>query len=169
MKQKSFKKIKWSTKEQPALNPISKDLYETVVENKYEWVADNRKYEITIPEGFVCDGNSSPRIGRGIIRPDGINRLAGLVHDALYRSGGGQKNSHLKVRVYYLYHKAVDYNEGRWFFADLSRKQCDQMYRAIGLFTAQTRRDRMAINFSYRMLRVFGKKHFGSKKPPYAK
>jgi hypothetical protein len=168
VKEASFKKIEWETDEQPALYPITKDLYRTVVENVYAWVANGKQYTLTIPVGFVCDGNSSPKIGRGIIRPDGINRLAGLIHDALYRSAGNTKNFDLGVELirFRPIKTRITDSSKYYYTCSFSRKQCDQMYKAIGLRTAQTKKDRRAIKFSYIMLRIFGKKHFGSMKPP---
>jgi hypothetical protein len=46
------------------------------------WDAPDLK--VTIPDGFVTDLASIPRIFRNILDVDGVSRFAAILHDALY-------------------------------------------------------------------------------------
>jgi hypothetical protein len=62
---------------------------------------------MTVPQGFICDGASVPRILWGIKPPDGLHRAAAVAHDWLYA------------------------NKGRFNFGTFSRKECDEVFRTL--------------------------------------
>ena len=78
------------TFKQPNITPITRKLYRLEEDYCYRWKHSGNHYRITVPAGFQYDGNSVPRIIWTLagIRPDGLNRAAGLVHDFIYRYCG---------------------------------------------------------------------------------
>jgi hypothetical protein len=89
--------------EQPDLRPIGKGKYELHEAWSYVWEKDEILRAIVIPQGFISDGASAPRIlwtFTGII-PDGLVRAGALCHDFLYVNGGIlPENSYQQVALY---------------------------------------------------------------------
>jgi hypothetical protein len=55
----------------------------------YQWLHEGYLYRITVPEGFVCDGNSVPWFARPWIPGDwSLGVAAVVVHDWLYAHKG---------------------------------------------------------------------------------
>jgi hypothetical protein len=67
---------------------------------------------ITVPEGFVFDLSSVPRVFWGLIAPFELSAAAPLLHDFLYRSGGKPAGATAPPREY-------------------SRKDVDRIFREI--------------------------------------
>lgn len=88
---------------------------------------------ITVPEGFVFDGESIPVWLQGLVKPFGQSKRGACVHDYLYRNGG--------------YHTA----DGQ--LKPVTRKQADKVYfelvRAKGLPSWQA-------NLRWGVLRLVG-------------
>lgn len=91
--------------EQPDIRPISNGVYRLKVPYLYE----TPEHYIIVPEGFLHDGASVPRLFWTIsgLTPDGLHRAASLIHDYLYENFGKTKH-----RLY-------------------SRKECDQIFKDI--------------------------------------
>ena len=115
---------------------------------------------IDIPEGFVSDKRSAPRILWAARPRDGRSEVASLIHDALYRTAGNTKNPDIGVECVT---NVPDYGTKITF----SRKACDQIYKYVYGQTAPEMADEAKRDYFW--LRVFGWMHFGSNKPPAAR
>jgi hypothetical protein len=77
---------------QPRNIPISADKYRLVENYEYRWYSKNssKDFRIIVPEGFIYDGASIPRVVWSIsgLRPDGLIRAAACIHDWIYRYSG---------------------------------------------------------------------------------
>jgi hypothetical protein len=160
MKIKTIDSIMFYTpKKQPSSRPISDDLFHLCGEHFYHmqiWTKNKwHTLEITIPDLFLWDKRSVPKMLRAIRPRDGLCELAALIHDALYRTAGASKNKDLGVVL------TVDNAP-----ATLARKACDQLYKHVYNDTknlsSEPERD-------YFWLRLLGKRHFGKRTPPSQK
>ncbi|HRQ90396.1 MAG TPA: DUF1353 domain-containing protein [Bacteroidia bacterium] len=83
-----------SSIEQPDLRPVSsrgaRTLYRLRQAHCIEWIYGLDCWRVSIPEGFLCDGASCPRLLWSVtgIAPDGVHRMAALHHDFLYEHRG---------------------------------------------------------------------------------
>lgn len=78
---------------QPNIIPIGSRLYVLADTWTYRWYPKETldvESLITVPEGFVYDGASIPRITWSLfgVTPDGVHRAAALVHDWIYTFDG---------------------------------------------------------------------------------
>jgi hypothetical protein len=147
---------------QPDMRPVkSKDdvLYRLEKSYSIKLCIDGERYNIRVPQGFYTDGQSSPKIFWSLFRPDGIVRLAALIHDALYRSEGGlqfpiKRGLNRGKTIYVL--KGLNPTV-------LKRKTCDAIYRTLyNLMGIDVSRK---AGLGYLILRVFGGRYFGSIMP----
>jgi hypothetical protein len=103
-------------------------------------------YDLTIPKGFISDGNSVPKWLSWFMRRDGLVRGPSVVHDFLYKCEGWGDF----VTIY----------QGDKDLNFLTRKQCDQLYKkllikaGISSFKAKS---------AYCGVRSFGWMYWGSK------
>lgn len=148
---------------QPSIIPVKKGIYQLEKGVTYWFHAKTldgytRTYTVSIPTGFYSDGQSSPRFLWWYMRPDGLVRIAALIHDALYRSRGGLEipikggmNDGVVVKV-----------KIGSRYVNFSRKSCDMVYRAFYVaYVGNKRKARMG----YIALRIFGGRHFGEPMP----
>ena len=137
---KSFKEIYWINQPEFPVTPIpndkdpSEDLYKTDKDIGPEFRAEIRgqtqvmKCRIEIDKGYIGNGRSSlfrlrvwPLNDIWVGRPqDGMCRNAWVIHDPLYETKGNMRHGFKGVRFYC-----------NGAPARLSRKACDQLYRAI--------------------------------------
>ncbi len=123
------------------------------VKNKKYW------FWIKVFPGFICDGQSSPRLVWGITRPDGPVRIAAFLHDACYRTGGfTRKNNHCFITA------NTEPLAKFGFRVKLSRLACDQIYRDVFIQTGGKIFKNRAL-LGYFSLRLFGQKYFGQSAP----
>lgn len=75
---------------QPRLCPINNQQYYLEEPYIHEWVYKGTTYRVIVPEGFITDGASIPRIFWSLagLKPDGLYRAAALVHDFFYQYRG---------------------------------------------------------------------------------
>ncbi len=95
--------------------------YKLVEAYPYSWVhTDKVQRVITVPEGFLYDGASVPRLVWSLsgITPDGLIRAAALVHDFIYRHEGRLPRNSYGVLLNDRY---VDYSDHRWQRVDADR------------------------------------------------
>jgi len=81
----------------PRIKVIGDRLYKLIGDYPIVWEHDGQWHKITVPDGFVCDGNSVPWFGRPLIPGDWTLGLdAVLAHDFLYyRKGRLYEREHL--------------------------------------------------------------------------
>ena len=154
---------------QPDIRPISQNIYKLYESVTYKiWVKAilNKRdasflMNITIPAGFFSDGQSVPQFLWWFMRPDGLVRIAALSHDALYRARGGKEtpivggiNNGISINV--------ERTKDKQPLA-LTRKQCDLIYLAF--YKKYAPKEKNKARIGYRMLRLFGKRHFGGPIP----
>lgn len=73
----------------PRIKVLGDRLYKLVDDYRIVWEHEGKWHMLTIPAGFVCDGNSVPWFGRPLIPGDwtlGIEAV--LAHDYLYHKRG---------------------------------------------------------------------------------
>lgn len=154
---KKFDYVQWEPNQpQPDIRPVGdcKDrlymLYEDVVYNFIGVFGKHTGYfQLSIDFGFICDGQSSPRLFWFLFRPDGVVRIGALSHDALYRTKGGKfRSPYVKI-----------FCDGKRCY--LGRKACDQIY----LYSYLSCGGGEKAEFGYRMLRAFGWYYFGKDTP----
>ncbi len=170
-------KITYVSTELPNITAISKEVHQTVFPIVVRFDEGGILYEIRIEPGFKTDLQSSPEFVKKIFRTDGPHRLACIVHDAAYRTEGFRRNFGVMekyrepetigatLRQYYIGSKTKK--------AKMSRKSCDQLYRALYMRSIETldtpkrlrRTLRNKCRFGYAVLRMFGAKHFGGPIP----
>lgn len=125
----------------PSVRPLPEHRWVLLAEYTHTWVHEGVEYSLSIPEGFVFDFASVPRIVWALISPMDLGAAPPLVHDWMY---------HLRGRTPML----VD---GRVRVPKWSRKDADRLFarmmREAGV--AKWRR-RMA----YRAVRLFGGRPF---------
>jgi len=120
----------------------------------YVWEKEGRIFSISVREGFIYDGLSVPRIGWSVsgLRPDGLGRAGGLIHDEIYRKGG--KGCDLRL-------KDAD-NMWQENKEPIRRKDADRLFCRILRESGVEKGPRRTM---YRMVRLFGKFHFGKPCP----
>lgn len=69
---------------QPCITPISPREYRLDHDWTVEFELKGLKHEITVPQGYITDGASVPRILWPLVRPDGLVRAGSVLHDYLY-------------------------------------------------------------------------------------
>jgi len=81
----------------PKIKVLGDRAYQLTESWRILWKHEGSWHKITIPEGFICDGNSVPWFGRPLIPGDwtlGVEAV--LVHDFLYhRQGRLEDGEHL--------------------------------------------------------------------------
>jgi hypothetical protein len=102
--------------------------------------------------GLVVDGCSYPRAVWSLlgVTPDGLNRAAGVIHDALYRSRGRSSED---IRIW---------TERGRFDTHVSRKVADKIFLAE---LEKTHKYKWVDKLSYGVLRAFGGLHWGGPNP----
>lgn len=163
---KSFKKLLPLKFEQPDITPIGETRKGPIYTLDHDvwahfvgaWKVGKKfttsEFEIFIAQGAKSDGVSSPRILRSVsgITVDGVNRMAGQLHDASYRSKGWAK----KVEYRTFIRCGLDDK------VKLGRKACDQIYREFSRVGGSLR-----YKLAYFGLRTGGWAHFGKKAPGF--
>lgn len=96
-------------------------------------------YDLTVEEGYVCDGASVPRIAWWFMPPDGLHRAASYLHDRFYDEQGNVGSIHF------------------------SRVQCDIMFYDL-MVQAGVAPWRAWIAFSF--VRMFGQSAWWSQDDP---
>ncbi len=114
----------------------------------YDWLHEETRYLISVPEGFEYDGASVPRICWSIsgILPDGLVRAGALIHDWLYAHGGMLPGKSF-FRLDHL-RRWESVPSARW-----SRKAADRMFGRLLREAGVSRRRRRA---AYLAVRAFG-------------
>lgn len=111
---------------QPHNVPVSARGYKLAHDYTYQWKIGRESYRINIPEGFLYDGASVPRLVWTItgLRPDGLLRAAATVHDFLYEHKG-----YMPKGAYQLWDDGMD----EWVDAKKkwSRKSADKMFARL--------------------------------------
>lgn len=95
----------------------------------YIWAADGHAWRIDVPEGFIFDGASVPRILWSLtgLTPHGELESAALIHDFLYRYGG-----HLPQLSFWRVPQQSAATECWAPFAHVwTRQQCDRLFARI--------------------------------------
>lgn len=87
------------------LRAVPPNKWKLLIQFTYTTVITNEPYLIVIPEGFINDLASIPRIFRSIVPQIGKHRGAAVVHDYLYSRKGKMKGG-----------------------VTLTRKQCDKIF-----------------------------------------
>lgn len=110
---------------EPVLLENGQEGYKLDENYPYSWYTKGLQRIITVPEGFLYDGASVPRIVWTLsgVLPDGLIRAAALVHDFIYRNKGKlPKNSYGSIieGVY------VDFSAHHW-----KRKDADKLFARI--------------------------------------
>jgi hypothetical protein len=170
-----FVSVAWTmnkNKDMPDIRPIDERIYKLYAPVEYRWLAsfkakkgcpnDTSMFRVSISEGFICDGQSVPSIFWSIVKmtPDGICRMAALVHDLLYRTEGGKKDTNVPYELNII----GQYDEP--LSLTLGRKACDQMYKAIYIDCAAGNVDEIdRATLGYNILRLAGGMHFGGPVP----
>lgn len=73
----------------PHVKILGDRLYQLTQDYRIVWEHEDQWHKITVPEGFVCDGNSVPWFGRPIIPGDWtLGMEAVLAHDFIYARKG---------------------------------------------------------------------------------
>lgn len=117
--------------DQPDVYSLYKDTNYCLRGNySYIWRFNKETYKIVVPNGFVYDGTSVPRILWSIfgIYPDGIHRPASLLHDYIYKNMG-----HMP------YKSSMVFFNGDWVVGEYTWKRRDvdrlfcRMLRELGV------------------------------------
>lgn len=166
---KQFEQILWTPwQEQPDVRPEHhpkiNPFYRSPQETSFTWIGvynkDARFFKLDISKNFFIDGQSAPRIAWSFgFLPDGLCRMAALVHDALYRSKGGRLT---------VIPNGINMGRTIRLWADgepatLSQKACDQVYRDCYIACASSEERNARIG--YRIIRIFGRYYFGKDMP----
>ena len=142
---------------QPLNIPIrlenGKEGYQLVEAFSYHWEAEGGSWFITIPEGFVSDGASVPRLVWTIsgIRPDGLIRSAALVHDFICHYEGD-----LPFGSFYGFKNGVwhDWSNNKWSWKNAARLFA-RIMRECGVSKLQRRIAYLAVRF-FKIFKIFG-------------
>jgi hypothetical protein len=105
----------------PVMLPDGDEGYKLIEAYSYTWKhTDGFQRVITVPNGFVYDGASVPRLVWTLsgITPDGLIRSAALVHDFIYRYEGRLPLNHYGVVFDGVY---KDISKNRWARIDADR------------------------------------------------
>ncbi len=123
---------------QPNNNPTPSNTYILREDYAYVWEKDGEYHRIVVLKGFVYDGTSVPRFAWTIsgITPDGPERAASLVHDALYVLKGNLDQPGNIIAEQYTWNPEQegweDARDYRW-----TRKEADRLFgrmlREIGV------------------------------------
>ena len=137
--------------QQPNIAPISTSMYILVNTWTYSWSSKDVYSSITIPEGFVYDGASIPKIFWSIIglAPDGIHRAAAIVHDWIYTFKGNLPPGSVKRKIIL--------NDGDVKYLNTidvwTQKDCDKFFKKMLL---QTPLPRWKVKLMFTAVRMFG-------------
>lgn len=134
---------------QPAITPISDNLYRLDGNYIYEWTIAGIRRRMIVTKGFVFDGASVPRLAWTIsgIVPDGLHRAGVLMHDWLYRDRG-----RIPPGTYLHY---VEPDGWMPLLAHWSRKDADRMLGRLMKEAGVSRRRRFAIYWGARLFGWF--------------
>lgn len=72
----------------PDLKAEGKDIYVNTDFQRYLFEIDKKSYDIIIPNNYMYDGASVPKLFRNIVNIDGKKRVAVLLHDWIYANNG---------------------------------------------------------------------------------
>jgi len=149
---------------QPSDRPIgtcqAEDMIkETTADWRCQWVYKKKDRRMYVPSGYKYDGasNRRPFWSASGIRPDGLIRAGSLSHDVAYRSAGGSKPEALAGCT-------ITDQDGKNVTID--RKEADWVLRE---FMKAAGMSRLKYNRAYRVVRVFGRKHWGGPMPSLRK
>jgi len=152
-----LKLISWSW---PDSQPLVNNLFilDKIHEYQIKLILQDKSYIVilTIPDKFLHDKRSTPKL-LWFTRPrDGRSEVAALIHDLLYRTKGMTKNLDIGGSCTC---------EGE--IITFNRKACDQIYKYVYQETAPEKSSEASRDYFW--LRVFGAQHFGRRTPPSAK
>ncbi len=148
----------------PILDPDT--AYETVYVTREDieyrfvgWIGEIKYwFKLFVSAEYRCDGRSTPPILWSRFRPDGPCRIAAHAHDAAYQSEGFRRKE-VPVKLTCQLQPGMN-----GFPVTLSRKACDQIY--LNFRTQTCPRERIKANLEYGILRIAGKKYYGSDMRP---
>jgi hypothetical protein len=118
------------------------------------WLYKNNERKLFVPDGYVWDGASVPRIGWSIIglTPWGLTDGPSLAHDPLYRTKGGRLD----------FDDGVTLTDNKNLRVTIDREEADFVFLAACVFAGINKtRSKLA----YRIVRRFGAKHWGGPCP----
>lgn len=123
-----------------------------------QWVYKGQMRYLYIPEGYIYDGASIPRIAWSIIgiAPSGPIDAAAVAHDAPYRAMGGRKPEAWKGCL------LVNENGNSVL---TSREETDWVFLQFGR-EGGIKHHRIGI--AHKVVRVFGKKYWGGDAPKFS-
>jgi len=101
---------------QPINLPIGKNKYRLEEGYSVSVLIDSKPCTLTVPKGFISDGNSVPRALSWFMRRDGLVRGPSVVHDYLYKNEGVV---------------AVRWADGEFGTVSLEREECDGLYESL--------------------------------------
>jgi hypothetical protein len=115
----------------PLTRPVAKQKYMLCEEFTYTWATKSKRvFRIIVPNGFIFDGASVPKIFWSFIRPmAGDMMAAALVHDYIYRHNGD-----MPIGRFQEYKREHNKNEeGVWINSDIiiGRKYGDAIFEQI--------------------------------------
>lgn len=167
---KSFKEIYWTNQPEYPITPIdsknpNEALFKTDNDISTEFRAKIKGQtqvmvcRIEVNAGHICNGRSSlfrlrvwPLQDVWVGRPqDGMCRNAWVTHDPLYETRGNMKHGYKGVRFYC-----------NGTPAKLSRKACDQLYKAI--YKIEAPEEKRISKKDYAWLRIWGWVKWGKSK-----
>jgi len=136
---------------QPNLVPINNKEYYLKEPYTHEWILENKKFRVTVPQGFITDGASVPKLFWSIagLKPDGLYRAAAVVHDYFYAFRGDPPSESFQKLVNETW-KTVT-KEDR---PALTRKEIDGLFIQI---MQEAGVDGWASKSMYWAVRVFGR------------
>lgn len=111
---------------QPVNTPLYGRKYKLAERYVYEWADEEGVLNrIIVPEGFINDGASIPRIFWTVfgLTPDGIIRAAALIHDFILVNKGRLKSAHQKFIM------------GQWIPANqlMTKKTADRLFYNLAI------------------------------------
>jgi hypothetical protein len=137
----------------PKIKVIGDRLYQLSGDYSVYWQHEGQWAKITVPDGFVCDGNSVPWFGRPLIPGDwtlGIEAV--LVHDFLYhRKGRLHEREHLVETEPHIWTDPLHIGDG--FRRAWTRHDADRLFgrlmREAGVPKARRRAAYRAVRFAF--------------------
>jgi hypothetical protein len=132
---------------QPSLTPVQPEgTFHLDEDYIYTWEHEGRTFRLIVPQGFLTDVASVPRLVWTIsgITPDGLHRAAAVVHDFLYLHQGAVPPQYYQVR-----------QQGEWVNIDytFTRAECDKIFARL-MREAEVGKVRRRL--MYLSVRVFG-------------
>ncbi len=136
----------------PVFNiPVSEKMYMLAKQYVYQWEIEQEggkvQYKIVVPEGFMYDGASVPRIAWSLsgITPDGLMRAPALVHDWIYAHKGKLPDESYQFKI----------GKAKWkpVLAVWAREAADKLFARMMRESGVSKPKRRMV---YRAVRWFG-------------